>query len=284
MIAGHQSIIQYLQRLASSDALSQGYMFYGESELGKATVARAFAHFLEQGDFSDAPQILQETLYISTAPDKAHIGIDEARDIKHFLSQNPQQGNYRIVIIDNAHFLTAQAQNALLKIIEEPPVHSLFLVIARHPDSILDTLQSRLQHIHFGAVPNKEIEELLVQDFGVSEGEAKKVSLRAHGKPGRAVSLLQNEGYKALGAQASRFVAEYRNRSVILKELDAEKENIIPFIEHVIADISDDPIKNFSLLQTAFERLSVIHDFNTSKRLQMEPLVWNSGEKAKKHV
>lgn len=284
MIAGHQSIIQYLQRLASSQTLAQGYLFYGESELGKATVARAFAGFLERGEFSDAPQFLRETLCISTAPDKAHIGIDEARDIKHFLSEKPVYGAHRIVIIDNAHFLTPQAQNALLKIIEEPPVHSIFMVITRHPDSILHTLQSRLQPIHFGAVAPDAIETLLIADHNLSAPAAKEFSIHAQGKPGRAVSLFKNEPYQTLVARAKRFASDYGNRSAILKELDAEKETIIPFVEHLIADLARDPMHNFTLLKTALERLGVMHDYNTSKRLQMEPLVWASGEKSKKNL
>ncbi len=139
--------------------------------VGKRTVAQALAHFLEKGEFEPCPpanEILQDAKLIDLAFAKQldrelkdSISIDAVREIKNFLWQRPNVSPKRTLIIDEAELLTTEAQNALLKITEEPPASSLLIVVASDLDGIMPTILSRLQKIHFGAVPEAEIAKWL---------------------------------------------------------------------------------------------------------------------------
>src|SRR3989344_9614760 len=127
MIYGYDKLVKTFKDLSLKDNLSHGYIFFGESEIGKATFARCLANFMEFGEFTESNHVLTECLNIK--PDFKEsdgiIGIDAIRDIKQFLYALPVNSKRRIVLIQDAEALTAQAENAILKIAEEPPKSGL---------------------------------------------------------------------------------------------------------------------------------------------------------------
>lgn len=150
-MVGYDKLISDFKRLAESNALSHAYLFFGKSrkELDvKFVFAQSLANYLENGDFKAPDNILKELLIIE--PDKkSTIGIEVVRSLKYFLWQRPISSNRRIAIIKNAENLTSEAQNAALKIVEEPPASSLIIFIADNEDSLFPTLSSRVQKIYF---------------------------------------------------------------------------------------------------------------------------------------
>src|ERR1700684_642687 len=113
---GHEKNLADLKDLNERGQLGHGYVFYGPSMVGKKLFARTFAMYLENDTnvFSDC--------MIIEPGDHSSISIDAVRDIKNFLWQKPNASSRRTLIIDEAELLTAEAQNALLKVTEEPPV------------------------------------------------------------------------------------------------------------------------------------------------------------------
>ncbi len=116
MLSGHDNLIKPFKRLVKEDKLSHSYIFFGESQVGKATFAKYLANFLEFGEFEEHKSILTESFIITPTAKEgdASIGIDAVRDIKQFLYSKPVCSERRIVIIDDADKLTSQAQNAIL--------------------------------------------------------------------------------------------------------------------------------------------------------------------------
>lgn len=144
----YENFINTFKKLADSDKLSHAYLFSGENEEEKFIFAQSLANFLENGIFGTPAQLLKETLII--LPDeKGTIGIDAVRSLKNFLRQKPTNSKSRIAIIKEAQNLTPEAQNAALKIVEEPPESALIIFLIKNAENLISTLNSRLQKIHF---------------------------------------------------------------------------------------------------------------------------------------
>src|SRR5690349_15600623 len=113
-IIGHETALADLKKLADRGALSHSYLFFGPAMVGKKMVARALAEHLEKRE-NAATVALSDCILIEPG-EGGSIGIDTVRDIKNFLWQKPNVSARRTLIIDDAELLTAEAQNALLKI------------------------------------------------------------------------------------------------------------------------------------------------------------------------
>ncbi len=148
-----EELINNFRELIENDKLSHSYLFFGAGE-EKFIFSQALANFLEKGEFGEPKGILTEFLAVS--PDeKGTIGIEEIRNLKYFLWQTPTASLRRIAVIQNAQALTAEAQNAALKIVEEPPERSLIIFLANAVEDLLPTLNSRLQKIYFPETSKK---------------------------------------------------------------------------------------------------------------------------------
>ena len=142
------------EKLIEKDRLSHAYLFFGGNESdreAKFSFASSLANFLETGNFRYPEKNLQETLFVRSEPEEKKIGIDSVRNLKSFLFQTPAISRFRVAIIRDAEELTPEAQNAILKIVEEPPPSALLIFIARTEDNIYPTLASRLQKFYFPA-------------------------------------------------------------------------------------------------------------------------------------
>jgi hypothetical protein len=248
MIIGHESTINDLKDLIARGRLGHGYIFFGPSMVGKRTVALALGNFLEKGTF-ETDGILQELKMIDVAFMKSldedasggSIGIDAVREIKNFLWQKPNMSARRTLIIDNADLLTTEAQNALLKITEEPPVSSLLILVTSDVESLLPTIVSRLPKIYFGAVPQKAIGEWLMNDIAGNGGTVTKASAtifakRALGKPGLAWKLSHNEEFRENLEQAEKFLktSQVGRRDFIKKLIEPDEFSLRNFLDAVI--------------------------------------------------
>ncbi len=144
----NKQLVDNFKRLAAKNKLSHAYLFYGGNQQEKIIFAQSLANFLENKNFEEPTRLLKETLIIE--PDeKGTIGIDIIRSLKYFLWQKPTSSSLRIAIIKEVENLTSQAQNAALKIVEEPPESALIIFISKNIEDLLPVLTSRLQKIHF---------------------------------------------------------------------------------------------------------------------------------------
>lgn len=160
---GYDDNVSILKNLADTRRLSHAYAFFGEPQVGKFLCAHSLANYLEYRVFEEPTRPLKETLIIDLVGmqkeegNSESIGIQAVRDIAYFLRQKPASGPYRTVIIRDAEWLTDQAQNALLKTLEEPPENNLIIIIITDPSVLLPAVSSRLQKMFFKTLSKQEV-------------------------------------------------------------------------------------------------------------------------------
>lgn len=235
------------KQLIKNNKLSHAYLFFGGDEKEKFVLARSLANFLENGVFEHQDKLLRETLIIP--PDeKGIIGIDCVRSLKYFLWQKSVNSARRIVIVKDSWNLTFEAQNAVLKIVEEPPESALIIFIAKTIDDLLPVLNSRLQKIYFS---NQN-------QIGANETQINSVR-----------NYISNE--VNAGIQPPYLRANQRKPALNEDEIDY-------FFKNLIYNLRKNPIENSYKLKEALKRLTLIKQFNLNKRLQIKALLWKKEE------
>ncbi len=194
------------QLAAIATGQSGTYLFHGPQGVGKATIAAELVRRLNcQGDQAQLCANCQLVVsgaypdYINIGPqDKPSITITQIRSLIQTLSLSPYYATgSRVVLIDNAHLLTTEAQNALLKIIEEPPAHTLFILVTHQPAALLTTVRSRATHIFFPTLPGPTITKLLSRQSGLTPVQTSQLAAIAAGAPGRAITLASQSAQAA---------------------------------------------------------------------------------------
>ena len=280
MFIGHQYLVKDFKELVKRGGLAHGYIFFGEPEVGKFYFAKHLANFLsaeggssfggENKDFSLSARPLQDALILENAS-----GIGAMREIKSFLWQKPVVSLKKIVVINNAENLTPEAQNAILKITEEPPEYSVLILIANQLDNLLPPLLSRLQKIYFGRLSDSEMEKVV--DPEQSRRITRDIISVSYGRPGRAMRLISDPITKEAKDYARNFLkmVDYQ-RSMLIKDL-VENQKDRPklldyFFEELILELKNDIIGNAPLLKSVLSRFFLIKSYNVNKRIQLEAI------------
>jgi DNA polymerase-3 subunit delta' len=277
MIIGHKEIIEQLKNLADNNFLAHGYLFWGEEYLGKKTIAKALANYLENKIFDVPQKILSDFLEINPQKNQNEdetSALEEIRTIRFFLSQKPNNSSYRTVIIDNAQKLNRYAQNALLKISEEPQKDSLIILITRDPDLLLQTLSSRFQKIYFGRVKDEEIKEWLIKNFQINENKANKIAQMSFGHPGIAWSILNDLNWKKQIKNAKMFLdLKGKEKLNFIKELiEDENFNMDSFLEALMLVLGKISSKNIKLWKKILRLRIDFQFYNLNPKLQLVAL------------
>ena len=185
----------------ASGKLSHAYLIEGGEGCGKTYFARfAAAAVLCTGDTppcGKCPSCVKALagshpdLFYFSPDKKASMGVETVRDIKKSLFFMPNDGDRKVYIIDDAQKMTVQAQNALLKFIEEPPASVLFFIVADKKESLLPTVVSRTRIISLAPSDNADIRRFLMSESKKSGGEQIDEAINmAEGSPGKALKLL----------------------------------------------------------------------------------------------
>jgi DNA polymerase III gamma/tau subunit len=264
---GHEAILQELKQLADQGDLGHGYLFFGPTMVGKKLTARLFAEYLEGA--ADAEEKVLNDFKLIDARKGSSIGIDAIREIKHFLWQKPNVSARRTLVIDDAELMTTEAQNALLKVTEEPPTSSLLLLVTSDLESILPTITSRLPRIYFGPVSHKVIAQWLEKNSAI----AKKV----FGKPGLAWRLLHDEAFQEQLTLAERFLqsSAVTRRDVIKKIIEPDEFNFRKFLDAIIMTLAWRGVsgKNAAIWHKALALYERETNVSLNPRLQLETLL-----------
>jgi DNA polymerase III delta prime subunit len=182
----------------------------------------------------------------------------------------------RTLILDEVEFLTTEAQNALLKITEEPPASSLIIFISSDPESLLPTIMSRIEKVYFGLVPEKEIVEWLVNERKLAVAEAKKFAKQSFGKPGLAIRLAKDADLQKNIALAEKLlkVQPAGRRDLIKEIMEPDDFNFHKFIVAVILALAGE--KESKTRDILWHRVLALADresnFSLNPRLQLENL------------
>lgn len=206
-LIGQTQVTDPLKAALNSDRVHHAYLFSGPRGCGKTTSARILARCLncEKGPTDNpcgkCPSCIElatggpGSLDVVEIDAASHNGVDDARDLRERAIFAPSRDRYKIFILDEAHMVTPQGFNALLKIVEEPPEHIKFIFATTEPDKVIGTIRSRTHHYPFRLVPPAELLSYLNQvlsseGFEAAEGVMPLVVRASGGSVRDALSLL----------------------------------------------------------------------------------------------
>ena len=204
-VVGQKVIKQTLQNAIIKNRISHAYLFCGPRGTGKTTVAKIIAktvNCLHNGNgyaCNECKNCIQfqnkQTTDIIEIDAASNNGVDEIREIKNKVSLVPNSGKYKIYIIDEVHMLTVGAFNALLKTLEEPPEHIIFILATTEPHKIPMTILSRCQRFDFKKITDDQIVERLKyivekEKINISENALKEIAHLSDGGMRDSISLL----------------------------------------------------------------------------------------------
>lgn len=211
-ILGHEQIIAHLQNAIEEDKVSHAYIFNGPEASGKMMLAEAFAMALQCEGEGKRPCLecrscrqaadhnQPDIIYMSHEKPNT-IGVDDIRtQINNDIDIKPYSSRYKVYIVDEAQKMNQQAQNALLKTIEEPPAYAIILLLTTNADSFLQTILSRCITLNLKAVKEDKIKEYLMKHYQIPDYQADICAAFSQGNVGKAIQLASSEEFGELKA------------------------------------------------------------------------------------
>ena len=202
-VVGQPAVIAELQAaVADPAAMTHAWMFTGPPGSGRSVAARAFAAALQCPAGGDGTCHTCRTVLAGThadvrrvVPEGLSIGVAEVRELVRMAGRSPSQGRWQIVVVEDADRMTEQASNTVLKMLEEPPPRTVFLLCAPslHPDDVPVTIRSRCRVVALRTPAVEAVAEVLVRRDGVDPALAAWSAAAAGGHVGRARHLAQDE-------------------------------------------------------------------------------------------
>lgn len=206
-IRGHEHIKRYLGEALRDKSIFHAYLLSGEEGSGKKTIADTFAKSLVCESHGEQPcgicdackkaeaKCHPDILYVSHEK-PGSISVEEIRSqLIMPMSVKPYYGKYKIFIIDDGQLMTPQAQNALLKTLEEPPEYGVVLILTTNENMMLQTVLSRTVNLHCGEVSKDEVKRFLVEEYQISDYKAQMCAVFAQGNIGKAVAMATMEEF-----------------------------------------------------------------------------------------
>jgi DNA polymerase-3 subunit gamma/tau len=205
-LVGQEHVTETLANAIKNDRVAHAYIFSGARGVGKTTAARILAKALNCvhgptatpcGECDSCREIAAGTsLDVIEIDAASNRGIDQIRELREMVRYAPASSRSKVVILDEAHMLTGEASNALLKTLEEPPDRVIFVMATTQPEDLVDTIRSRSQHFHFRALTFGEITERLKEiaqkeNLKIDAGALAVISRMAEGSMRDALSLLE---------------------------------------------------------------------------------------------
>ncbi|MGI6488269.1 MAG: ATP-binding protein [Syntrophothermaceae bacterium] len=212
-IIGQTRVIKFLQEVLQSGEPSHAYLFTGPSGVGKTRAAVYFARELLMGEEARGRVMLAKgyhpDLFIAQR-ERSRVSIEEIRRLEQWLAYQPYLSSRRVAIIPQAHLLSLDAANALLKTLEEPPSYAVIILVSDERE-ILPTIASRCQEIRFSSLPVGQLEKALVEE-GESSERAYTAALLGRGSIGRARVLAAHPDIDGIWEQVRSFLVGVKER------------------------------------------------------------------------
>ncbi|HEU65804.1 MAG TPA: DNA polymerase III subunit delta' [Chloroflexi bacterium] len=202
-VIGQDKILSLLDYSLKTNTVAHAYLLAGPRHVGKGTLACNLAQALNCdgpglpcGQCRSCQRIMEgkhADVTLLGLDSKTEIGIDDIREMQRLANLPPYEGKYKVFIIDDAEYLSTEAANSLLKILEEPPPRVVWLLLAAEEERLLPTIISRCQRLELKPVSSEQVQEVLVKSYNVGADKAKLLARLCHGRLGWALSALANE-------------------------------------------------------------------------------------------
>jgi len=245
-LVGQEHVTETLANAIKNDRVAHAYIFSGARGVGKTTAARILAKALNCvhgptatpcGECDSCREIAAGTsLDVIEIDAASNRGIDQIRELREMVRYAPASSRSKVVILDEAHMLTGEASNALLKTLEEPPDRVIFVMATTQPEDLVDTIRSRSQHFHFRALTFGEItarlEEIAQKEnLKIDAGALAVISRMAEGSMRDALSLLE---------QARAYCGEVITNDAVRELLGVVPDDALATLVSAIAEGSAD--------------------------------------------
>ncbi len=247
-LIGHDDVVRHLKAAIKSGQTAHAYIFAGEKGSGKMSAASLTAATLlckEQGDDPCGNCISCSKAFSNNHPDIIYvqhekpnvITVDEIRDqVVATADIKPYESPYKIYIIADADKMNVQAQNALLKTIEEPAPYVVVILLAVSKESLLETIQSRCITLTMRPVPKELVKDYLIGKMHVSAQEAEVMAAFSQGNIGKARALALGTDFSEMVGNAINILINLREMSIarcvaVIGQLTQEKQNIYDYLD-----------------------------------------------------
>ena len=247
-VIGHNEIIEYIQNAVKMDKVSHAYIMNGQKGSGKKMLADLFARTLQcegegvepcgecrsckQADGNNQPDIIKVT---HEKPNS--ISVDDIRtQVNNDILIKPYSSKYKIYIIPEADKMTVQAQNALLKTIEEPPSYAVIFLLTENAEVLLPTIRSRCVMLKLRNIKDKLIKKYLMEEMEIPDYKADICTAFAQGNMGRAIMLATSEHFNEIKEEAVHLLREINDMDVdaleaAVKRVVSYKMNITDYLD-----------------------------------------------------
>ena len=235
-VVGHKDILKYISSAVENNRVSHAYILNGERGSGKKMLANLFAmtllcetgdnepcgkcHSCKQAESGNHPDIIRVT---HEKPNS--ISVDDIRtQVNNTVDIKPYQGPYKVYIIPQADMMTPQAQNAILKTIEEPPSYAVFLLLTENAETLLPTINSRCVMLKLRNIKDTLIKKSLMENLEIPDYKADMCTAFAQGNMGRAIMLANSDHFNEIREEAVQLLKHIREME--LNEIVAAVKNI----------------------------------------------------------
>lgn len=238
---GYDTLINNFKNRCINNSLSHAHLIAGADGIGKSKLANMLAKFILNGDLNR-----EYVDIINYKSSKASFGVDDVRDIIEEVSKKPFEGEKKVIIIHEGNKLTIQAQNALLKTIEEPPVGVHIILLCESLELILDTIKSRCEIYKLTPLTKDELYKYIShKGFNYSDNEIKSAIAFSEGIPGRIDRYFNDDSLKELRNKVLQLIKDLNQKDMefILEQEDNfiglkdNKEEVLNILGSFIRDI-----------------------------------------------
>lgn len=249
-IIGQKSVVESLKRFIDNNRIGHAYIFSGPEGIGKSTVAKIFASILMCDDAAvdkSCGNCRSCRLFENrTNPDFGvletrglSIGVDEIRNLQQDICIRPLYSKRKVYLIREAEKMTVQAQNCLLKTLEEPPEYAVIILATSNYESLLETIRSRSVRINFAKNTFDEVKRFIVSRAGGDFEQADFIAAYADGVIGRAVELMESERFKelrekAIDAAVRLSGSDFEDMLNISRMFDENKEDVDSILDVIL--------------------------------------------------
>lgn len=276
-----------LRKIVVSKNIPHAFLFAGPKGTGKTSAARILAKIVNCESKNPPCDKCEQCLSITKGNNldviemdaASHRGIDDVRVLRDAVKLSPTRAKKKIYIIDEAHMLTTEASNALLKILEEPPSHVIFILATTNAEKLIDTIRSRVTLIPFRKAKTEEIEHSLErviksEKIKVNGDTLKSIAKAANGSFRDGVKILEQYGLEGQGFLIKNDISDVERFTGFLYEKDAEKslgyiheilengKSVEILIKNTLSKIQGNILENISGKRNLIELLELLIEAN----------------------